>query len=81
MRSKASLQHYEGHGGHRFVSFPDLRARFGIRYSRMHIDRLEKAGKFPKRVQLGPNSVVWLEDEIVARQAKLIAARDQSAAA
>lgn len=27
-------------------------------------DRKEKRGEFPKRVQLGPNSVGWYEDEI-----------------
>ena len=24
---------------------------------------MEKAGKFPKRIQLGPNRVGWVEDE------------------
>lgn len=33
-------------------------------YSPQHIARLEKAGKFPKRVMLGPNRVGWLEEEI-----------------
>jgi prophage regulatory protein len=28
--------------------------------------RWEAAGKFPQRVQLGPNSVGWFEDEIEA---------------
>ena len=44
----------------------------------MHIDRLEKAGQFPKRVKLAENSVAWLEDEIIAWQAERIAARDQA---
>ena len=35
-------------------------------YSRQHIARLEKAGKFPCRVQLGPNRVGWVYDEVVA---------------
>ena len=26
--------------------------------------RLEKKGKFPKRVQIGPNSVGWIEGEV-----------------
>jgi prophage regulatory protein len=30
----------------------------------MHIDRLEKAGKFPKRVRVGANAVAWIEEEI-----------------
>ena len=34
-------------------------------YSPQHIARLEKAGKFPKRVQLGPNRVGWVEREVL----------------
>lgn len=38
----------------------------------MHIYRLEKAGHFPKRVKIGPNSVAWAEHEIDAwMQARL----------
>lgn len=61
----------------RFVRFQRFKPDYGIPYSRMHIDRLEKAGRFPKRVQLGPNSVAWVEDEIIAWQAERIAARDR----
>lgn len=50
----------------RFVRFDRLNPDFGIDWSRMHVFRLEKAGRFPKRVQLGPNSVAWLEDELIA---------------
>lgn len=32
--------------------------------SRPHWWRLEKAGKVPKRVQLGPNSVGWFRHEL-----------------
>ena len=35
-----------------------------VLYSPQHIARLEKAGKFPKRVQIGPNRVGWLETEV-----------------
>ena len=62
------------------VVFRELKSRFGIPWSRMHIDRLEKAGKFPKRVQLAPNSVGWVENEILAWLAERIAARDREAA-
>jgi prophage regulatory protein len=37
-----------------------------IPYTPQHIARLEKAGQFPKRVQLGPSRVGWLESEIIA---------------
>lgn len=48
----------------RIIRFKQLRER--VPYTRMHIDRLEKAGDFPKRVRLGPNSVGWLEEEVDA---------------
>jgi prophage regulatory protein len=35
-----------------------------VLYSPQHISRLEKAGLFPKRVQLGPNRVGWVEREV-----------------
>lgn len=34
-------------------------------YSPQHVARLEKAGQFPKRIQLGPNRVGWLESEVL----------------
>ena len=36
-----------------------------VLYSPQHMARLEKAGKFPKRVQLGPNRVGWVEDKVM----------------
>ena len=36
-----------------------------VLYSPQHVARLEKAGQFPKRVQLGPNRVGWVEDEVM----------------
>ena len=36
-----------------------------VLYSPQHIARLEKAGQFPKRVQLGPSRVGWVEDEVL----------------
>ncbi len=35
-----------------------------VLYSPQHIARLEKAGKFPLRVKLGPNRVGWVEEEV-----------------
>jgi len=34
--------------------------------SRSSIYRLEREGDFPSRRRLGPNSVGWIEDEVVA---------------
>jgi len=36
-----------------------------VLYSPQHVTRLEKAGQFPKRVQLGPNRVGWVEAEVL----------------
>jgi len=36
-----------------------------VLYSPQHVARLEKAGKFPKRVQIGPNRVGWVEAEVL----------------
>ncbi len=36
-----------------------------VLYSPQHVARLEKAGKFPKRIQLGPNRVGWVENEVL----------------
>ncbi|MEP3893194.1 MAG: AlpA family phage regulatory protein [Litorimonas sp.] len=36
-----------------------------VLYSPQHVARLEKAGLFPKRVQLGPNRVGWVEHEVL----------------
>ena len=47
----------------RILSKRDLKEL--VLYSPQHIARLEKAGKFPKRVQLGPNRVGWVESEVL----------------
>jgi prophage regulatory protein len=66
--------------GRRFFSYDDLRAR-GIKYSRVHLRRMEKAGSFPAHVKLGAGnevqtSIAWLVDEVEAWEAARIAARD-----
>lgn len=35
-----------------------------VKYSPQHIARLEKAGQFPKRLQLGQNRVAWMMSEV-----------------
>ena len=47
----------------RILSKPQLKEL--VLYSPQHVARLEKAGLFPKRVQLGPNRVGWVEDEVL----------------
>jgi prophage regulatory protein len=45
-----------------------------VPYSSMHIWRLEKAGRFPARIHLGPNRVGWslheVSDWLAARKAE-----------
>ena len=51
-------------------AFPDrlvgaAERRALVPYSDMHVSRLEKAGKFPRRVKLGPGRVAWRLSEIM----------------
>ena len=48
-----------------------------VLYSPQHIARLEAAGQFPKRVQLGVNRVGWVAEEVEERLQRRIDARDQ----
>ncbi|MCB1474824.1 MAG: AlpA family phage regulatory protein [Rhodobiaceae bacterium] len=48
-----------------------------VLYSPQHIARLEAAGQFPKRVQLGSNRVGWVEEEVLSWLQRRIDARDQ----
>ncbi|MDP6270253.1 MAG: AlpA family phage regulatory protein [Alphaproteobacteria bacterium] len=45
--------------------------------SAVHLWRLERAGKFPRRVHLGANRVAWVEAEIDDWIAERLAAREQ----
>jgi prophage regulatory protein len=62
------------------MNHADIRGR-GITFSRAHLIRLEKKGLFPKRLQLSPGRVGWLESEIDRWIAERAAARDVGAAA
>jgi prophage regulatory protein len=48
----------------RLVSKKELKSIYGIPYSFTHIARLEHAGSFPKRIQLGKCRVAWLAGEL-----------------
>lgn len=60
----------------KLLSKKEVRER--VKYSFAHIDRLEKEGRFPKRVRLGPQRVAWVETEIDDWIAALVAKRDGS---
>ena len=47
-----------------------------VKYSPQHIARLEKAGQFPKRLQLGQNRVAWMLSEVEAWIEERLAKRD-----
>lgn len=52
-----------------------------VPYSDMHIARLEKAGRFPRRIRLGPARVGWRLSEVVAWIDARAAERDAPQAA
>jgi prophage regulatory protein len=53
----------------------------GITYSKSRLARLEKLGKFPKRVLIGPGKYGYVEDEVDALLEAKIAERDAEVAA
>jgi prophage regulatory protein len=48
----------------KLVSKKELKSVYGIPYSFQHIARLEVAGRFPQRIQLGQCRVAWLSEEV-----------------
>ncbi|MGD9975024.1 MAG: helix-turn-helix transcriptional regulator [Desulfatirhabdiaceae bacterium] len=46
----------------RIIRKPELFLKIGL--SDATIWRMERAGRFPQRIQLGGNSVGWFDDEI-----------------
>lgn len=50
--------------------------RLMVPYTPQHILRLEKKGRFPRRIQVGANRVAWLLSDIEKFIAERIAARD-----
>jgi prophage regulatory protein len=64
----------------KFILRDGLKAR-GIAFSNKHLIQLEKAGRFPKRVRLGDQTVAWVEPEVDAYQQRLVEERDTPKAA
>ena len=52
----------------------DLLMKVGL--SKSQIDRLEAAGKFPRRLQLGPRAIAWVEAEVELWLEDRVARRD-----
>jgi prophage regulatory protein len=53
----------------------------GIRYSAVHLARLEKNSEFPKRIKVGLNRIGWIESEIDQWIEQRVAERDAPDAA
>jgi prophage regulatory protein len=49
-----------------------------VPYTPQHVLRLEKKGKFPRRIQVGPNRVAWLLSEVEAWVSDRVAERNSS---
>jgi prophage regulatory protein len=64
----------------RLIYFAQLRSEKGIRFTRQHVGRLQKAGKFPRSVPLGENTKPFIEEEIDEYVASRVAERDARAA-
>jgi predicted DNA-binding transcriptional regulator AlpA len=67
--------HERIHGMMKLLRFSELQAH-GIPWTRAHIDRQERSGKFPRRVHLGDATIAWVAEEIDAYVATRIAERD-----
>jgi len=52
-----------------------------VGYSWQHCSRLEREGKFPRRVQLGESGVAWVYSEVLDWVRARIAERDAEATA
>jgi prophage regulatory protein len=63
----------------KLLTYDDLRPAKGVAYSKVQLWRLEKLGKFPKRIMLGTHRHAWAEHEVDAWIAERILARDAAA--
>lgn len=50
--------------GRRLVTYPALRERFGITYSRQRLRIKARLGEFPTPVSVADNRIAWYEDEV-----------------
>lgn len=62
----------------RVLSYPDLRDRKGVVWSRAHVYRMIKAGKFPRPLKLGVGTTAWLEEDIDRWLARRVTERDNA---
>ena len=60
----------------KILRFPELKQIKGIPWSSVHIRRLEKAERFPGRVNLAEATVGWIEAEVDDWLEQRVKARD-----
>jgi prophage regulatory protein len=65
-------------GTAKLLSQRELKEQKGIPFSRQHIHRLVKAGRFPAPIKVGDATNAWIESEIDAWFASKIVERDRS---
>jgi prophage regulatory protein len=63
----------------KLITFQDLGPKKGVPYSRDHLRRLTKSGKFPKPVAVGDHRIGWIEREVDQWLAGKLQARDAAA--
>jgi prophage regulatory protein len=59
----------------KFIRYQQLKDR-GIPWTRVHLGRLVRAGEFPQPVNLGGQTIAWVEAEIDAWAADRAASRN-----
>lgn len=63
-----------------YYRYRDLVAQ-GRFNNRMSLKRAMEAGRFPKPVKLGPNTLAWTDEQLAEHDARLKAERDGDAVA
>lgn len=48
------------------LRYPELRDRYSIPYTPEHLIRMEKEGRFPRRIKLSHRCVMWRAEDIEA---------------
>jgi predicted DNA-binding transcriptional regulator AlpA len=59
----------------RIISYRQMQKMNLCLWSRAHLDREERAGRFPKRVPYGNSRVGWVLEEVEAHNRQLAAKR------
>ncbi len=61
----------------KYVRCVELKPQYGIPFCRVHLKRKIAAGEFPEPVYLGPNTIAWREEEILAWRERKRTERDK----